>query len=69
MPIEAGRQSPLPPMPPGSALVIFTNDSRGAPVGQWISGSNPFRMPWPNIALCTSESVIQVGFSQPRVAD
>ncbi len=69
MPSAAGRQSPFASMPPGSALVIFTIDSRGAPVGQCTSGRKPLPIPWPNSSLRTSESVIQVGFSQPRVAD
>jgi len=56
-------------MPPGSARVIFTIDSRGAPVGQWTSGMKPLPMVCPNMSLRTSESVIHVGFSQPRVAD
>ncbi len=43
-------------------------DSRGAPVGQWTSGMNPLPIKWPNMSLRTRESVIHVGFSQPRVA-
>ena len=58
-PSAAGRHSPWPSMPPGSALVILTIDSRGAPVGQCTSGMKPLPMVCPNMSLRTSESVIQ----------
>ena len=62
-----GRHSPLPPMPPSSALSTRHIASRGAPVTQWTSTLKPFVTSCVQLFRVISDWVWCVGLSHDRV--